>query len=384
MLKKKFIIATHQILTSRQSAKVIRFANSVSSRHDIPNTQKGVLSIDLKYVNDQKKRWQNHMNPIIPYYAIKSLPDKKVIQSLTHFDCASKEEIKNVLSEGVPPGNIIYANTTKSEPYIKFANNNGVNLMTADSVSECKKIMDIDKQIKIVLRLAVNDAGARTTFSSKFGITNFEQLVKIVDYINNNDGNLHGFSFHVGSGQDNVLLYKEALDKVDIAIDHIRWKHPQLYKNISMINIGGGFTHSSDLKKLRTSIDPYIKKYSNYKWIAEPGRYFSENAGILICPVIGEKYIGTKKCFVIADNIYQTFSNIKYDSYKVVFNSDELGDDGVIFGNSCDSQDVIFQGRLPQGIGVGTIIIFLHTGAYTSASSCNFNGLEKPEIVYNN
>jgi ornithine decarboxylase len=379
---RKYVVATPLRLDPRQHNKLIQFGHSVSELYDIKNNQNGILNINLKYVDNQLVRWLKTMAPIIPFYAVKSLPDKRVIKRLTHFDCASKDEIATIIEEGIAPENIIYANTTKTVPYIKYAINNKIDIMTADSLSECEKIINIDKNIKIVLRLAVNDSGAKTSFSNKFGITDMEEFAIIVDYINSVGGVLHGFSFHVGSGQNNCLLYKQALEKIDIAIDHIKWKVPKLYNGISLIDIGGGFSHNTNLTKIKRIIDPHIKKYGHYKWIAEPGRYFSENAGILVCPIIGKKKLNGMTCYVVDDNIYQTFSNTIHDNYKVEFNNCELDEEGIIFGNSCDGRDILYSGKLPTNIDIGTVIIFLHTGAYTCASSCNFNGLEKPIIMY--
>ena len=56
------------------------------------------------------------------------------------FDCASAGEIEKILSLGVDPIRIIYANTTKMANHIKFAEKNEVNLMTFDNEDELYKI----------------------------------------------------------------------------------------------------------------------------------------------------------------------------------------------------------------------------------------------------
>lgn len=56
------------------------------------------------------------------------------------FDCASKGEINKVLSMGVHPERIIYANPAKTASHIKYAAAAGVTTMTFDSETELFKI----------------------------------------------------------------------------------------------------------------------------------------------------------------------------------------------------------------------------------------------------
>lgn len=56
------------------------------------------------------------------------------------FDCASQGEIQKVLSLGVAPNRIIFANPTKKNSHIKYAAETGVSLMTFDNVNELYKI----------------------------------------------------------------------------------------------------------------------------------------------------------------------------------------------------------------------------------------------------
>ena len=58
----------------------------------------------------------------------------------TGFDCANKTEIQLVQSLGVPPERIIYANPCKQVSQIKYAANNGVQMMTFDSEVELMKV----------------------------------------------------------------------------------------------------------------------------------------------------------------------------------------------------------------------------------------------------
>lgn len=70
--------------------------------------------------------------------------DAAVIQVLAAlgagFDCASKGEIAQVLSYGVSPEAIIYANPMKQLSHLTFAAEMNVTVMTVDSDFELQKI----------------------------------------------------------------------------------------------------------------------------------------------------------------------------------------------------------------------------------------------------
>lgn len=58
------------------------------------------------------------------------------------FDCASQGEIMKVLSLGVSPDRIIFANPTKNPAQIRYARQIGLTKMTFDSEDELYKIKE--------------------------------------------------------------------------------------------------------------------------------------------------------------------------------------------------------------------------------------------------
>lgn len=78
------------------------------------------------------------------FQAVKCNPDPQVLRLLaglgTGFDCASKAEIEQVLSIGVDPSRIIYAQPCKTKSYIRYAANVGVKQMTFDNADELYKV----------------------------------------------------------------------------------------------------------------------------------------------------------------------------------------------------------------------------------------------------
>nr|AII97912.1 BLTX547 [Nephila pilipes] len=71
------------------------------------------------------------------------------------FDCASKNEIESVLSIGVEPERIIYANPCKTRGFIKHAANVGVKMMTFDNEMELHKVKALHPDAELVIRIRV-------------------------------------------------------------------------------------------------------------------------------------------------------------------------------------------------------------------------------------
>lgn len=88
--------------------------------------------------------WIEKMPRVIPHYAVKFNDHDVVLATLAalgaSFDCASKSEINKILSLGVTPDRIIFANPTKPKTHIRFAQLAGVKTMTFDCEIELQKI----------------------------------------------------------------------------------------------------------------------------------------------------------------------------------------------------------------------------------------------------
>jgi len=73
------------------------------------------------------------------------------------FDCASKNEITNVLKLGCSPKDIVFSNSVKIESEIEWAYRKGVRLTTADSIDELIKIQKVAPKMKVLWRIAIKE-----------------------------------------------------------------------------------------------------------------------------------------------------------------------------------------------------------------------------------
>lgn len=343
-------------------------------------------SLDLSVLKRVYDEWTEALPHVKPYYAVKCNPTPEIVQKLadlgSNFDCASPAEIQQVLDLGVEPERILYANPCKRVQDIAFAKENGIMRTTFDSVCELKKIAEVWKDFRpecqLLLRIRADDPSARCNIGVKYGAEEYDWDVLLftartlgLDVI--------GISFHVGSFASSPKVFEEAVRTAERAVDLAR-EHgfdPRI------IDIGGGFSSVSGLPKT-------ISVPKDMTLIAEPGRYFVEQAMTLYTPVIGTKGSG----LTISESLYGAFNCILFDhaqpQVKEVYGADGTRLTGpsvarTIFGCTCDGGDVIYKEyEVPEETDLGAWLVWENMGAYTCAATTRFNGIpfnERPIVV---
>ena len=160
-----------------------------------------------------------------------------------------------------------------------------------------------------------------------------------------------------------------------------------------------GFNKSNYIETSKVINDKINKnknknKNKNVKYIAEPGRYFSEELFTFFTPIVGIKERNNSYNYWVTDSLYGSFNCIMYDnsdpSFEVIRNpildknySDKIYK-STIYGLTCDSLDVIKPNiELPK-LRLNDFLMIKNFGAYTLSVSCDFNGLSlsKPLIFY--
>ena len=105
------------------------------------------------------RAWTKALPWIKPHYAIKANPATPLLQDLieegSNFDCASKSELETMLNMGVRPSDLVYSNSIKDENDLEWAAKNKIELTTADSIDELKKIKEYAPHMKILWRIAI-------------------------------------------------------------------------------------------------------------------------------------------------------------------------------------------------------------------------------------
>jgi len=337
--------------------------------------------------------WQKYLPSVIPYYALKSNPEPQIIQWLketnkVNIDCASPNEIKLAIEIGYKSNEILYANTMKSNNDIRESLQYNIRLTTVDSVEAVEQIAKIKWEPNILVRLAVDDSAARSPFSIKFGARK-EEWNKIVSAIDYYKLPLEGVSFHIGSASSSPDAFTNAIQQCKIFQQRTK-------KYLNTIDIGGGFLPEEDIFRITANKINMEKerwqKRAPTRWIAEPGRFFSNPIQTLYTPIVFCKEAEYSRRYILDDSLYGQFTSIPFDHSNPLWqlldknlkpiNRKKTNKDALFFGKTCDSMDFIALHKNAPNYKVGDILAFPNMGAYTNATASCFNGFSLPDKYF--
>lgn len=317
---------------------------------------------DLGVSDRQLQRWRRTLPGVTPFYAVKCSPDPVLLASLasqdTNFDCASRKEIELVLSTGVQPERIVFANPVKSVGDLRFASRAGIKTMTFDNEEELEKIATHCPHAKLLLRLLPDDTGSRLPFGTKFGAP-LEHTPHLMGRCAELGLQLVGVSFHVGSGCYDATKFTDAIKLCRDAFDTAA---SMGLPPLTTVDIGGGFPGSTSETTTRAiavtvagtetpeeasfeelaheingAFDRFFppEEFPNLSRIAEPGRFFGHAFGTLFVRVQGRRLVGSELdsnpdisvkgpnepdegkrfLYYVNDGVYGSFNCKLYDAY---------------------------------------------------------------------
>lgn len=310
----------------------------------------------------------------------------------TGFDCASKAEIDLVLSLGIDPSRIIYAQPCKTKSYLRHAAKVGVKQMTFDNGDELFKIKACYPDAELVLRILTDDSASLCRLSAKYGAS-VEDASELLRLAKDLGLKVVGVSFHVGSGASDPSSFHKSVQDAR----HVFDMATLLGYDMKLLDVGGGFvdeTFELFAGALTEALDEYFP--GDVCIIGEPGRYYASNAFTLAANVIarrevmGEREDERSYMLYLNDGVYGNFSNIIFDHQhpvpQVLQGSSPTTTpvEYSIWGPTCDGIDIITDRYfLPARIDVGDWLFFENMGAYTKCSATRFNGFtDTHEVIY--
>ncbi|XVF35895.1 hypothetical protein REPUB_Repub19eG0011000 [Reevesia pubescens] len=374
---------------------LIAFIQSiVSTKHH--EMKEPFYVLDLGVVMSLFDKWARNLPMAQPFYAVKCNPNPAFLGALaalgSGFDCASKAEIESVLSLGVSPGRIIFANPCKAESHIKYAATVGVNLTTFDSKEELEKIKKWHPKCALLIRVkAPDDGGARCPLGPKYGALP-EEVTPLLQAAQAARLSVTGVSFHIGSGAMQFRAYREAIAAAKTVFETAtRLGMPKM----RVLNIGGGFTAGPQFGEaastVKAALQAYFPNEPGLTVIAEPGRFFAESAFTLATNIIGKRVRGDLREYWINDGIYGSMNCILYDHAVVTCmplaaagSASTKGAktyDSTVFGPTCDALDTVLKSYPLPELQVNDWLMFPNMGAYTAAAGSNFNGFNTSAIL---
>jgi len=354
-------------------------------RHGTP-----ILAISRSALKEQLSRFRSLLPRVDPFYAVKANPHPDVLKTVARagagFDVASQAEMDAVLAVGAKPSRLIFANTIKPVEAIAAARKRGVTLTTFDSEYELDKIAEHASDSRVLVRIKVPNVGSVVELSLKFGA---EPADAVPLLIKAHKLGLHptGVSFHVGSQCTQVGNYIDALETAAIIVRDARLKQIPL----EIVDIGGGFPiphFDADEDRFDETARIISKELDrlfdeNVRVIAEPGRFIVGPAATLILRVTGKAIRENKHWYYLDDGVYGSLSGILFDHATYQFKVIRRGRRqlSTLAGPTCDSLDIIARGEELPELELGDIVYVENTGAYSTASATNFNGITPAKAV---
>ena len=310
----------------------------------------------------------------------------------TGFDCASKSEIEQVLSLGVDPSRIIYAQPCKTKSYVRFAAEAGVKQMTFDNSDELYKVKRFFPDAELFLRILTDDSKSLCRLSDKFGAS-LDTTTSLLALAKDLELNVTGVSFHVGSGASDPQSFDKAVRDARVVFDQAA----DVGYSLKTLDVGGGF--SGDLFEsmadvLSKALDENFP--STVRIIGEPGRYYVASAFTLACNIIARRdyrdpaTMETNYMLYLNDGVYGNFSSLIFDhqiaSPRILSKHDRStrSTEYSLWGPSCDGIDRITETCTLHGLlDVGDWLYFEEMGAYTRCSATKFNGFtDNHDVLY--
>ena len=360
---------------------------------DVENVEEPFCILDVAKVIQKHQDWIEKMPKVVPYYAIKCNPNPTVIKILAamnaSFDCASKNEIRQVMKYGVNAERIIFANPAKLPSHIKYAQKMNVEKMTADSEMELLKINELFQKAKVVLRIRCDAKVSQVPLGTKFGCDPNEEAVRLIRLTKSLGLTLHGFSFHVGSPCGEVNAYSRGISMCKRLINIARTIG---CKDVQLIDIGGGFPGDTDCRidNFASVINDAIQDIDpGITIISEPGQYYVASAFTLasylhtkkVVPM-GEKMI---RMYYMSCGVYNSFieelmnlkSRIPIPLYEPTSDEKFLS---FVWGPTLDSSDCLLKNVLLPEFQVGDWLIWKDMGAYSVSFAFPFNGYQAPTV----
>lgn len=355
------------------------------------------LVVDLDRVAGQYRALKAGLGRADIHYAVKANPAREVIARLvdlgSHFDAASKAEIKLCLEEGAAPSEISFGNTIKRASDIAWAHSEGIRLFAADADEELEKIAEHAPGASVYIRLIVETSEADWPLSRKFGCDR-DTALRLLDMAKNLGLNPIGFSFHVGSQTRKAEMWAPSLDAM-AAIWHAAIDAGHA---LTLLNIGGGFpAFYGEAIEAPTSyasrvMEQVTARFGNVQTImAEPGRGMVAEAGVIVAEVmlVSRKSERDMHRWVYLDigrfsGLAETEGEAIRYQFETARDADPMGP-CILAGPSCDSADVLYEKRpmpMPLTLKSGDRVLIRNTGAYTSTySSVCFNGFPPLDVV---
>ncbi|MEP7172831.1 MAG: diaminopimelate decarboxylase [Aestuariivirga sp.] len=328
-------------------------------------------------------------------YAMKANSNQAVIKTMADLgagmDVVSEGELRRALAAGVPGRKIVFSGVGKTAREMALGLKEGVSCFNVESEPELELLSLVAQRTgqRATISIRVNpDVDARThakittgKADNKFGIsfTRASQVYARAAALPGLD--VVGIDMHIGSQITEIEPFEQAFKLMAELTTRLKAEG----HNIRHLDLGGGlgvpYRGTNDVPPHPDEYAAVVKRtlgHLGLKYVLEPGRMITGNAGILVSRVIYVKE-NDGFYFVIQDAAMNDLIRpTLYDAYHEIIPVKKPADQAAeitadIVGPVCETGDYIAKARrLPQP-EPGDLLATMTAGAYGAVQSGTYN-----------
>ena len=327
-------------------------------------------------------------------YAMKANSNQAVIKTMAGLgagmDVVSEGELRRALAAGVPARKIVFSGVGKTSRELALALREGIACFNVESEPELELLSNVATRVgqRATVSIRVNpDVDARTHHKittgkaeNKFGIS-YERAPEVYAHAATLPAiDVAGIDMHIGSQITELEPFEQAFRLMaELAETLMGQGH-----NIRHLDLGGGlgvpYRGTNDVPPHPDEYAAMVKRtlgHLGLKYVLEPGRMITGNAGIMVSRVVYVKE-GDEKHFVIQDAAMNDLIRpTLYDAYHEIIpvteprESDTMMAD--VVGPVCESGDYLARSRRLPKLESGDLIATMTAGAYGAVQSGTYN-----------
>lgn len=318
-------------------------------------------------------------------YASKAFPCTAAYRILAEeglsCDVASGGELYLALKGGFAPERIYMHGNNKTEAELRYAVEQGVAHIVADSFDELERLERIAPGQRILLRVTPGIKASTHSYistgqvDSKFGF-GLDDVPRAIESIRTLE--LCGLHAHIGS----QIFELEPFEKLADVLTEIG--------DYPLLNLGGGlgiaYSYDDDPPSIDDFAEALLKRSPDHVTVlCEPGRALVGNAGVTLYTVGTVKEIPGVRTYVAVDGgMSDNLRPMLYDAHYEAEIADRFGGSTpcTIAGMHCESGDILVRDARLEDPRPGDVLVIPATGAYGHSMANNYNAVPRPPVIF--
>ncbi|NXA41399.1 AZIN2 inhibitor, partial [Eudromia elegans] len=363
-----------------------------------PGEQGAFFVADLGDVVRRHLRFRKALPRLTTFFPVKCNSSREVMGLLaelgTGFACATKAEIAQVRSIGVPAERIFYCNPCKQVAHIKYAASQGVRLMTFDNEVELNKVARSHPHARMLLGVAA-DFSTSPHLSVTFGAT-LMSCRHLLEKAKEQAVDVVGISFHLGGR----CLEPEAFARAAAEAQLVFEMGAELGYRMRILDIGGGFSAPGDTgahleetaAAINAALDLYFPEGCGVEVMARPGRYLVTSAFTFAASVTAKEELprgqpGSEGRWGPWDGPARVSLPPEPQQHSTVSAPQTPCPGRPSFRSSLRGPAGLAEDRIADGLElpelqVGDWLLFEDMGAYTLPAAAPCRGCPQPHVSY--